>query len=154
MNASLVDLINLLNDQSKGVQYSAIKSITLITDECAECFFKHPHFIDILKLIVSKLSLSENFLKNVCRIIDNLCMECQFTGEKHFCSIADDLIQVLFDTCLRSESSLHTINCCILTIMNLISVSFNNDVSKKYMKFAIEHFPQVKNLEKEKKELL
>lgn len=35
VDASLVKLVSLLNDESKMVQYSAIKSINLITEECA-----------------------------------------------------------------------------------------------------------------------
>jgi hypothetical protein len=35
VDASLLKLVALLNDQSKIVQYSAIKSINLITEECA-----------------------------------------------------------------------------------------------------------------------
>ena len=62
-----------MNDKSKAVQYSAIKSINIITEECALSFLNHPNFLDILKLIVGKLTISSNFLSHTCKIIDNLC---------------------------------------------------------------------------------
>ena len=74
----------LLNDSSKGVQYSAIKSLNMITEDSSNLFVKHTHFIEILKLIVSKLTISEAFMKQACKIIDNLCAHCQKTEDNRF----------------------------------------------------------------------
>jgi hypothetical protein len=64
------------------------------------------------------------------------------------------LIQVLFDTSFTTTSSLHVINCCILTIMNLITVSYNNQVSLKYIAFVTNHFGDIRKLDSEKRDLL
>jgi hypothetical protein len=110
--------------------------------------------LDILKLVVAKLSLSAAFLNHACKIIDNLCAVCIENEEKHFTNLADDLIQVLFSTCLTTDSTLHTINCCICTIMNLITACQNPDVCKKEIEFVLTHFGSISQLDSERRERL
>lgn len=74
VNMSLLELVALVNDSKQFVQLSAVKSLSLISEEVPEVIYKHENFLQILQLVIKVIPLGEEFLKNVCRIVDNLCV--------------------------------------------------------------------------------
>lgn len=50
--------MGLLNDSSKQVQFAALDSLTIITEVCGKLILMSPNFVDYLKLILSKISIS------------------------------------------------------------------------------------------------
>jgi len=73
VNASLLQLVALLNDPKPYVQYSAIKSLGYICEDVGEVILNHANFIQILQLIVEKGKVNEKFMREVCKIVDCLC---------------------------------------------------------------------------------
>jgi hypothetical protein len=98
VNRSLLELVALLNDPVGIVQVSAIKSLSLITEETGKVILNHANFIQILQLIVGKSKVNETFMRHCCKIVDNLCQVEDSVKVLGPC--ADDLIKVLLDCCL------------------------------------------------------
>jgi hypothetical protein len=71
VNNSLLQLASLLNDPVQYVQLSALKSLTLISEEVPEVILHHEQFLKLLEFVV-KMGQSELFLKHVTKIVDHL----------------------------------------------------------------------------------
>jgi hypothetical protein len=155
ISSSINELIGLLNDNSKQVQYATMESLIIITEVCGKFILTSPLFVEYLKLILSKLSLSEKFLKSGCRIVDNLCeAEKDFKLGK-FTAISDDLIGLFLKYAVSSETSLAVISWSTTTIMNILEVTQNPTVILKYLGFVLENFDNLSQIkEKEKRETI
>lgn len=90
----MLELANLLNDSSVYVQLSALKSLSLITEEVPEVVLKHEKCLQILDFVV-KMTQRDIFLKHVCKIVDNLSqpeMSSNVIGPH-----AADLVKIFID---------------------------------------------------------
>ena len=144
ISGSINELIKLLGDPSKQVQFATLDSLTIITEVCGKFILKSQNFIEYLKLILSKLTISEKFLRTGCRIIDNLCESEKEVKLNKFSELSNDLIEFFLKFALAGESSLPVISWSITTIMNIIEVTRNETVIRKYISFSLENFDNVK----------
>ena len=55
---SINDFLGFLSDKSPKVQYECLTSLNTICEEAGLAILKHQNFVDILKLLVEKLSVS------------------------------------------------------------------------------------------------
>jgi hypothetical protein len=58
VNVSLLELVSLLSDPKPYVQLSAVKSLSLISEETGKVIINHINFIQILQLIVVKAKIN------------------------------------------------------------------------------------------------
>ena len=107
----------------------------------------------MLKIVMSKLECSENYIRNVCQILRNLCKSAKSKDFNNFAGISNELISLLISKCMNSESSLQSINDAMLVIMDLIETAKNVQLCVFYINFAIENFCKLSGLGGEKKEL-
>lgn len=59
VNMSLLELVALVNDSKKFVQLSAVKSLSLISEEAPKVIYKHENFLQILQLVIKVIPLGE-----------------------------------------------------------------------------------------------
>lgn len=150
VNVSLIELVALLNDPNPYVQSSAIKSMSLISEETGQVILSHANFISILQIIVKKAQINENFMRHVCKIIDNLSSIPE--SVRVLGAVAEDLTKVFLDACLEPNRSVSSINNCFCTIFNLITNSESVPIANKYIEYVLVYFGKISSLEREKKE--
>ena len=92
---------------------------------------------------MEELGKSENRTKHLCTIIRNLCKAAEASGRPNFTPIADGLINKLVTTCLNQNSSLQSLNDSMLAIMDLISVSKNQELCVNQINFVINNFSKL-----------
>ena len=110
----------LLNDPKQHVQLSAIRSLSLITEEVPEVILNHNKLLEILDFVM-KMGQSEVFLKHVAKIVDNLTIPEGST--KVLGPHSGPMIGVFLGFCLESGRSGLSVGSCMNVIINLIKCS-------------------------------
>lgn len=75
ISAALVEFLRLLDDNSPYVQLNTAFSLNKISESYSSCFFSHPKFEEMLKILLLNLTKKPQISKHICFIFYNFGVE-------------------------------------------------------------------------------